>query len=61
MSAHSLQGYLKEFNELLEEFRGKNVGIFGVCAQPQELVDKAVREWELNFTVSERGERKDED
>ena len=26
------QGYLKEFNKFFEELKGKNVGLFGVCA-----------------------------
>ena len=48
----SSQNYLKEFNQLLEEFKQLNVTIFGVCAQEQADVDKAVQSWELNYSVS---------
>ena len=29
------------------------MGIFGVCAEPQPNVDKAMKDWELKFTVSQ--------
>ncbi len=41
-----------EFNNFYEELQGKKIGIVGVCAEPQEAVDKAVKEWELKFPVS---------
>ena len=46
------QGYLKEFNGLFEELQGKKVGVFGVCAEPQKLVDQTMKDWGLKFTVS---------
>ncbi len=48
-----LQAYLKEFNDLLGELKGKNVGIFGITAQSQADADKAVRDWGLQFQVSQ--------
>lgn len=39
---------------MFEELQGKKVGVFGVCAEPQQLVDQAVKEWGLRFTVRER-------
>ena len=49
--AHT-QAYLKEFNELYEELKGKNVGIFAICAEDtQAKADQAVREWGLQFKV----------
>ena len=47
-----LQGYLIEFNQLYEELRGKKVGIFAVCAQPQDQVDEAMKQWGLHYKVS---------
>lgn len=44
------KNYLKEFNQLLEEFKQLNVTIFGVCAQEKADVDKAVQSWELNYS-----------
>lgn len=35
---------------MFEELQGKKVGVFGVCAEPQQLVDQAVKEWGLRFT-----------
>lgn len=31
------------------------MGIFGISAQPQEEVDKAVKEWGVGYPVSMRG------
>ena len=46
------QGYLKEFNELIEELREKKVGIFGICAEAQQdLADQAVKDWGLHYQV----------
>ena len=46
-----LQAYLAEFNEFWEELKAKNVGIFGICAEPQNLVDRTMTEWNLHFKV----------
>ncbi len=42
-----LQAYLKEFNDLLGELKGKHVGIFAITAQSQADADKAVRDWTI--------------
>jgi len=51
------QAYLKEFNEFLGELQEKEVGVFAVCAESQELANEAAAEWELNFPVSLHSER----
>ena len=49
-----LQAYLAEFNEFWEELKAKNVGIFGICAEPQNLVDRTMTEWNLHYKVRDR-------
>ncbi len=52
--AHTyLQAYLAEFNEFWEELKAKNVGVFGICAEPQNLVDRTMTEWNLHYKVRE--------
>ena len=46
------QEYLLQFNELWEELDSRKVGVFGICAQPQDQVDKMVSENSLKFQVS---------
>lgn len=45
----SLQNYLKEFAQLFEEFKEKDVAIFAVCAEPQDQADKMEKELSLPF------------
>lgn len=47
-----LQAYLAEFNEFWEELKAKNVGIFGICAEPQNMVDRTMTEWNLHYKVT---------
>ena len=53
-----LQGYLVEFNQLYEEFRGKKVGIYAVCAEPQNQVDECMKQLGLHYKVSKLGDAK---
>jgi len=46
------QEYLLQFNELWEELNSRKVGVFGICAQPQDQADKMVSENSLKFQVS---------
>lgn len=46
------QEHLIWFNELVEEFLAKKVGVYGVCAMPPAEVDKFVQEISLKFKVS---------
>ena len=46
-----LQDYLKEFAQLFEEFKEKDVAIFAVCAEPQDQAEKMEREFSLPFKV----------
>lgn len=43
------KGYLVEFNQLYEEFRGKKVGIYAVCAEPQNQVDECMKQLGLHY------------
>ena len=46
-----MQEHLKEFAQLFEEFKEKDVGIFAVCAEPQDQADNMERELSLPFKV----------
>ena len=46
-----LQEHLKEFAQLFEEFKEKDVGVFAVCAEPQDQADNMERELSLPFKV----------
>jgi len=44
-----LQNYLKEFANLFEEFKEKDVAIFAVCAEPQDQADRMEQELSLPY------------
>ena len=46
-----LQNYLIDFNQMIEDIKGKGVGFFAVCAEPQAPVDKMMKDHDLGFTV----------
>ena len=37
---------------MVEEIRGKGLGFFAVCAEPQSAVDQFMKDLNLDFTVS---------
>ncbi len=37
---------------MVEEIRGKGLGFFAVCAEPQRFVDQFMKDLNLDFTVS---------
>ena len=37
---------------MIEDIKGKGVGFFAVCAEPQAPVDQIMNEYNLGFTVS---------
>ena len=53
VNSFSLQNYLKEFAQLHEEFKASNVAVYGVCAEGQPDVDRAIKDWELNYEASD--------
>lgn len=52
VSSSPLQNYLKEFAQLHEEFKARDVAVYAVCAQSQTDVDQAIKDWELNYKAS---------
>ena len=50
----TLQSYLKEFANLFEEFKEKDVAIFGVCAEEQDQADRMERELSLPFKACQQ-------